>query len=166
MMRRLLSVVPVMVATLMVGAATSPAPAQAAHSRIAPHQHFIATVNGGTGHPNPVVIRMACFGPIQPGQTGHPMSGQSVAVSRAHGSKGTGFTGDRGTSIGAFFGAPPPSGTASVSSYVSFTRYGQKQIPTSLQLPCSGSGTVSFVPLPLDPTIRDVAVPVSFVGQP
>jgi len=133
---------------------------------IAPKQYFTATVNGRTGHPNPVVIRMACFGPIRPGQTGHPMSGQTVAVARVYPSSSAGYTGNRGTSIGAFFGAPPPGTPSSSTGYVRFTFYGSKPIPTSLELPCAGSGRVSFVPLPVDPTSRDVTVPVSFVGQP
>jgi hypothetical protein len=137
-------------------------------SPIKPHQHFTATVNGSSGQPNPVTIGMACFGPIQPGQTGHPFAGQTVGVSRAPASNpNAGYTGDRGTSIGAFFGAPPPSTpTPTSSSYVRFTRYGTKPIPTSLELPCAGSGQVTFVPLPLIPGSRDVVVPVRFVGQP
>jgi hypothetical protein len=131
---------------------------------IRPHQHFVGLINGSTGTPQPATIRMACFGPIQPGQTGHPFGGQTVAVQRVAATANSGFTGDRTTSIGAFFGPPPPSGTS--ASYVDFTTYGQKALPTSLTLPCSGSGKVSFVPLPVDPTSRDFVVPVRFVGQP
>jgi hypothetical protein len=138
----------------------------AADSPIKPKQHFTASVNGSRGLSHPVTIRMACFGPIRPGQTGHPMGGQTVAVTRVRaGTNGAGYPGDRGTSIGAFFGAPPPSASSS-SSYVRFTEYGSKPIPTSLELPCSGSGRVSFVPLPVDPTSHDVTVAVTFVGQP
>jgi hypothetical protein len=133
---------------------------------IQPKQYFTATVNGSSGRPHPAVIRMACFGPIRPGQTGHPFSGQTVSVTRvAAATPGAGYTGVRATAIGAFFGAPPPSGAAT-SSYVNFTHYGQKAIPTSLQLPCAGTGQVTFVPLPLDPSEHDFVVPVSFVGQP
>lgn len=134
-------------------------------SRVAPRQHFTAEVNGASGESHPAVIRMACFGPIRPGETGHPMGGQTVAVERVPPSTpGSGYTGDRANSIGAFFGAPPPG--AANSSYVRFAEYGTKAIPTSLELPCSGSGKVSFVPLPSQPPARDVEVPVDFVGQP
>jgi hypothetical protein len=76
-----------------------------------------------------------------------------------------GYTGDRGTSTGAFFGPPRPTAGAG-TSYVSFQVYRTKPIPTDLELPCSGSGQVIFVPLPLLPLARSIAVPVKFVGQP
>ena len=140
--------------------------AVAGSTAIGPNQYFTGTINGSTGTPNPVAIRMACFGPVRPGETGHPMSGQTVAVHRvAKTVAGAGYTGTRGTSVGVFFGAPPPSGSGG-SSFVSFTSYGQKLIPASLYLPCSGSGRVSFVSLPLDPSARDFTVPVRFAGQP
>jgi hypothetical protein len=37
-------------------------------------------------------------------------------------------------------------------------------IPTTLNLPCGGSGVVSFVPIPTSPTARGVAVNVLFVN--
>jgi hypothetical protein len=39
-------------------------------------------------------------------------------------------------------------------------------LPTSLLLPCSGSGTVTFVALPKSPSERSFNVPVTFDGQP
>jgi hypothetical protein len=158
------------IAALVAGAAASFAcgtvAAFANSAALGPKQYFTGTINGSTGRPNPVEIRMACFGPVRPGETGHPMSGQTVAVHRVPKTVGgSGYTGTRGTAIGAFFGAPPPSGSGG-SSYVRFTSYGQKLIPTSLYLPCNGSGTVSFVSLPLDPSARDFTVPVRFIGQP
>src|SRR4029077_18622181 len=50
----------------------------AAGSAIEPKQHFTGTINGSVGRPHPATIRMACFGPISPGETGHPTSGPSV----------------------------------------------------------------------------------------
>lgn len=140
--------------------------ALAASTPVRPHQHFVGLINGSTGRPAPATIRMSCFGPIVPGQTGHPMAGQTVAVKRVPPSAQAGLTGDDARSIGAFFGAPPPGAAASSSSFVDFTTYGQKPIPTSLTLPCGGTGQVTFVPLPLQPTSRSYSVPVSFVGQP
>ena len=145
----------------------------AAGGPVGPHQYFTASVNGSNGAAHPVVIRMACFGAIRPGQTGHPFAGQTVGVSRLPvpspaAATTIGYTGDRATSIGAFFGPPPPAGAPVPPSagYVDFTAYGTQAIPTSLLLPCGGSGQVTFVPLPLDPSERSVAVPVEFVGQP
>lgn len=136
---------------------------------VAPKQFFTAAVNGSTGERHRVVVNVACFGAIHPGQTGHPMAGQSVAVHRVFtGTAGTtalGYTGNRATSIGVFFGAPPP-GAAPAPTYINLLRYGTKGIPTSLLLPCAGTGQATFVPLPLDPSEHSIAVPVSFVGQP
>ena len=136
---------------------------------IDPHDYFTATVNGSTGETGPVTIWMACAGPITPGETGHPLAGQTVAVklvpTPSSGTGVLGYTGTSGTSIGAFFGAPPP-GARSSSSYVAFNVYRTKTIPVTTVLPCSGGGRVTFVPLPLLPPAQTIAVPVRFVGQP
>ena len=100
------------------------------------------------------------------------MSGQTVEVLRpevifvGH----SGYTGKNATSIVAFFGPPPPGPAPATpaATTVMFKKYGvKKPIPTALLLPCSGNGTVSFVPLPKSPpTSRDATVRVSYVGQP
>ena len=78
--------------------------------KIGPNQVFAGSVNGQTGFATPVVVRMACFGPIRPGQTGHPLAGQTLEVFRPEViAARTGFTGPNGTSISVFFNAPPPS---------------------------------------------------------
>lgn len=142
--------------------------------RVGPNQQFVASVNGGNGVPTPATIRMACFGPVTPSSTGHPMAGQYVEVYRPEVIVADlGFTGPTARTIQAFFGAPPPSpvtpGTVSAGADVAFTRYAvRKAIPTSLTLPCSGSGDVYFVPLPGTPLgpARDAVVRVDYVGQP
>ena len=135
---------------------------------VRPHQHFQALINGRDGSPQPVVINMACVGPIRPGQTGHPFGGQIIAVRLASGTGNSfGYTGSSATSIRAFFGAPPPSGSGSSTNTVSFTFYEIKALPTSLVLPCAGKSTVTFVPLPMSPpTSRSASVPVVYEGQP
>jgi hypothetical protein len=40
------------------------------------------------------------------------------------------------------------------------------KIPTTLLLPCYGTGTVTFAPYPTSPTARSATVTVTFVGQP
>jgi hypothetical protein len=155
----------------LIAAAATIASASAAVSGptpIGPHQFFRATVNGATGDQGRVNIGLGCVGPIHPGETGHPLPDQMVGVQFMQpppSSIPLGYTGDRGTSIGAFFGAPPPRSPSS-ASYVNFTSYGLKGIPTTLVLPCSGTGQVTFVALPLDPSERSTAVPVRFVPQP
>ncbi len=75
----------------------------------------------------------------------------------------SGYTGNGATSIGAFFGAPPP---ANGPGQVSFTKYGvSKQVPTALNLPCSGTGQVTFVPFPQSPpTSYAATVAVEYVN--
>ena len=159
---------------LSVFGALPQAPAGAAVSppdRIGPDQVFTASVNGSFGIKGPATIRVACLGPVRAGATGHPNAGQTVEAFRPE-VVGThhGFTGPRATSIVAFFGAPPPGSKNrdGAATTVTFHRYGTPgAIPTSLVLPCSGTGQVSFVPLPMSPpTSTDLVVPVVYVGQP
>jgi hypothetical protein len=142
------------------------------HAKVGPNQLFAATVNGQSGVTSPAVIRMACFGPVVAGQTGHPMAEQTVEVFRPEAIvAATGLTGPTTTYIQAFFGVLPPSpaGPGAGSGADVFTRYGVPEpIPTSLLLPCGGTGNVYFVPLPmvlLGPG-RIATVHVAFVGQP
>jgi hypothetical protein len=103
---------------------------------------------------------------------GHPMAGQTVEVLRPEAIlTKDGFTGPNANSIMAFFTAPPPSPAklAPAGSSVTFHRYAVPHaIPTSLLLPCAGTGNVYFVPLPMSPLgpARSAVVPVRYVGQP
>ena len=121
---------------------------------IMPHQQFGGLVNGNRAN---ATVRMACFGPIRPGQTGHPMANQSLEV--IQGPYG-GYTGSLGKSVVARFREDPSVG-------VQFTHYGVVQpIPTSLDLPCGGQGLVVFSPEPSSPTAKAATVTVNYVGQP
>ena len=40
------------------------------------------------------------------------------------------------------------------------------KIPTTLTLPCYGTGTVTFTPLPTSATARAFTMSVTFVSQP
>ena len=151
------------------------APAEAAippQGKVGPNQSFTGLINGHTGIGTPVTIRMACFGAIRPGQTGHPMAGQTVEVLLPEViTTNDGFTGPSANRISTFFNAPPPSPAATppTTGTVTFRRYAApKAIPTSLLLPCAGQGNVYFVPFPSSPLgpAKDAVVPVSYVGQP
>lgn len=134
--------------------------------KVGPHEIFGALVNGSGGVASPAPIRMACFGPLRPGETGHPMAGQTLEVFRPEAIVGSfGNTGPRAHQIVVIFGPPPPSASTGA---VTFRYYGvPKAIPTSLVLPCTGGGYVSFVPLPmLPPSSRPAVVRVSFLSQP
>lgn len=139
-------------------------PVSAAAVQIGPNQSFQGLVNGRSG---PVGVRMACFGAVRPGQTGHPMAGQTVTVSPAVAVSGSfggsiGFTGSKANSIVVVFGPLASSATNTLT----FTSYGTMPVPTSFVLPCFGSGSVTFVPKPTSPTARSASVSVSYVGQP
>ncbi len=150
---------------LVVGAATAASPT----SRIGPNEHFAGLVNGSTGQSQPAVIRMACFGPIVPEQKGHPFAGQTLEVrhrgpSPSATSTDVGITGSHGRQVGVFFGPPPPGST---TNPVTFRAYGVvKAIPTSVLLPCAGTGTVPFIPIPVVRGSHEAVVPVVYVGQP
>ncbi len=152
-------------ASLAVTAAALIAPGAgvaAAHPKVGPHQFFNGTINGSLGTPTPAIIKVVCPGPA--GTTGHPLGGQKVEVNLDVAIlANSGYTGNSATSIGVFFGAPPP---VAGPGQLSFTKYGApKNIPTSISVPCSGTGLVYFVPFPQSPpTSRDATVPVEFAN--
>jgi hypothetical protein len=127
-------------------------------STIAPHQHFVGLVNKRSTN---ATIEMVCPGPLSTTSMGHPLSGQTVAVEPPSTVASTsGYTGTRGRSIVASFVAVVPVTTA--TSTVTFSRYGSLLIPTTLLLPCSGSGTVVFAPEPTSKTAQNATVSVTY----
>ena len=133
------------------------------HAKVGPRQIFDGSVNGSLGTPTPAIIEVVCPGPSTVGRTAHPLPGQTVEVRLAPSAAArSGRTGDHATSIGAFFGPPPPGATG--PGEVSFARYGvPKAIPTSLTFPCRGTGVVTFIPFPNNPaTFRSASVPVEY----
>jgi len=108
---------------------------------IGPNQHFSGLVNGTR---TSAVVYTVCAGPAQAGRTGPVAGGQTLAVSRA----GTGL-GDTGpfTQIYAWF--VPQSGTTTAPKQLKFISYRvPKAIPTSVQVPCVGTGMVEFSSCP------------------
>jgi hypothetical protein len=163
MARRLVAATAAVVATLMMVA--SAGAAVSAPLPIGPHQAFVGLVNGASGAGSHAQIRVACPGPIRPGETTHPLGHQPLEVVRpAAIDVNPGNTGAHGTHIIAFLGIPPTATGA--GGLATFRRYGvPKPIPTTITVPCSGSGFVTFVPFPRDPgTARAYVVPVDFVN--
>jgi hypothetical protein len=141
--------------TLLVGVACGGV--ASARTAIAPGQHFVGLVNK---HTTNVVIVMACPTP-DPNGTGHPLGGQTIAVEPPSSTATTtGYTGTHGRSITASFVLPVPTSTASAG--LRFTHYGSQTLPTSLVLPCSGSGLVVFTPEPTSKTAHSTSVTVTF----
>ncbi len=154
----------VALATVAIAAGVGLGPAGASGPRIGPHQEFVGLVNGSTGQQQPATIAVACPGPGQ-GQTTHPLPHQSLEVSLPAAAGGTvGNTGPRAHHIEAYLGIPP-SGTPS-GGLATFRHYGhQRPIPTSITVPCSGKGYITFIPFPRVPgrTVPFV-VPVEYAN--
>jgi len=149
-------------------------PVGATH-KIGPNQYFAGVVNGTDGNTIVLIpIHMACFGPLTPGETGHPLDGQTLAVHALFPPTTATTLGKTGQdwTIDVFFGGPPPAAiraltSRSAATTVSFSRYDKmKALPTSLTLPCGGTGTVWFVPIPVVPPSQAEAVHVLFEPQP
>src|SRR5438270_12648180 len=129
-------------------------PSGAAHATqpIAPHQHFIGL---GNGHHEGAQVYVACPGPAR-GQTTHPLQHQSVAVAPV--AAGGGFTGEAATRVVARFLDDKSVG-------VVFTTYGTTQpVPTSITVPCEGTGVVRFAPRPRSSTSTPDFVGVTYVN--
>ncbi len=137
--------------------ATASAAGADAVAPIGPNQIFHGLVNGMADN---AVIKVVCPGPSLPGQTGHPVAGQTIAVAQGpNTSPNSGYTGSAATSIIAGFG------TASTSNALVFNAYDAPlAIPTSILLPCSGTGTVQFTPNPNSDTAHAESLPVTFVN--
>jgi hypothetical protein len=129
-------------------------PAQAATTPIGPNQHFVGLVNDKHAG---AVIYVICPGPAGGDRTGPPAGTQTVEVLRV--ASGGGYTGPS-HHIWAEF-------DKDAIHVVGFTTYKTaKAIPTGLQLPCSGTGTVTFTTCfgtrPCAATANDDVVPVTF----
>lgn len=85
-----------------------PASAAVEATPVGPNQFFTGLVNNVAGS---ATIRVTCSGTVHPGQTGHPVAGQTVQVQPAAGptSADVGFTGSAGTSISETLGASEPT---------------------------------------------------------
>ncbi|MFE0465064.1 hypothetical protein ACFW1A_37995 [Kitasatospora sp. NPDC058965] len=129
---------------------------------VRPDLAFQGLVNGKS---TAAAIQMACFGPVTPGQTGHPLAGQYVeADTVVPTTTAAGYTGSAGTSIVVSIAG---SATGSVQLVGVLDNFFVKlAIPTSLTLPCGGTTEVRFSPAPSSPTARDSVVAAALVGQP
>ena len=144
--------VSLLAALMVVGTAV---PASATTSPIGPNQHYVGIVNGK--HVG-AIIDVVCPGPAGGNRTGPPTSNQIVKVVRV--SSGGGDTGSIAHEVWAEF-------NKDALHVVGFTTYNSpKAIPTSVRLPCSGTGTVTFTTcfgtLPCAANAKDNVVAVTF----
>lgn len=160
---------PWLLSTIVLAATAVPASTAAAATPapIRPHQFFVGLVNGQTVR---ATIRMACFGPVRPGQTGHPMAGQTVEALPLAGpvTAQPGYTGSLATRLQVTAAKTlDASGVPVLNEPVTLTAYGTPvAIPDTWVLPCYGSAPISFVPDPTSATAHTATVQASFAGQP
>jgi hypothetical protein len=135
---RALVAVLVAAVVLVLPATTATAIAQKA---IGPNQHFVGLVNGSKANAE---VRVACGGPVYSGRTGPVVGGQNMSVARvANGG------GDTGPFHAVYAWFVPASASSTPPTQLKFTAYGVPQsIPTSIQVPCDGSGQVEFSSCP------------------
>jgi hypothetical protein len=142
-----------LVVALGAGSAFVGAAPALARIPVGPDQRFSGVVNDQLGS---APVYVACPGPIWPGRTTHPLGNQTLEVLLD--SDGDGFTGPAANRIVARFSDDPSVG-------VRFARYAvEKPIPTSLEVPCEGTGTVVFRPRPASATSRADVVKVTWVN--
>ena len=151
------------VASVSVGvAATSFAASTPPLHKVGPDQFFSGAVNGVSQE---AVIKVICPGPATAAQTGHPLAGQSVDANLLLPPlvSTLGFTGTA-KSIGVELTYPlPPTGLAFAAKLGTLNFYGQSlAIPTKLNVPCSGTGSIAFDPTKGGPDARPSIVAVTF----
>jgi hypothetical protein len=131
---------------------------------IGPNQAFLGSVNDASSNAE---IQMACFGPVRPGEVGHPFSGQSLEVELASSASAGpfGFTGDA-HEIDATFALPSAAGSTSELLAKFSSYYVVAAISTGAVFPCYGHGDIAFTPVAGGPLARPWNVEVTFVGQP
>lgn len=137
---------------------------------IGPNEFFSGLVNGSDGISSVAAIQTNCIGPVQPGQTGHPLAGQTVEVTLAKppvtAGGDVGYTGSA-HSITASLAWPWPAATTTMELVATFGSYYVKEpIPVTLTVPCGGQGAMLFAPTPASATGSTATVRVTFESQP
>lgn len=148
MISRTASRIAIAAASTLVAGGVMAIPAAAQAAAIAPGQYFYGQVfSPASSSARQGVIDVACAGPAT---TGHPLPGQVVDVEQVFPPVTTtlGFTGKFGTEIDATLIWTRGTITV-VTPIATFTGYGvMMPIPTSITVPCSGGGVMSFAPSP------------------
>lgn len=126
---------------------------------IAPHQVFLGEVNGTSYD---AVIQVGCGGLMSAG-TGHPVSGQTVAVVpelAVPAGAQPGYTGESADHILVYYG---PSTAA--NPFIDLYSYGvPAEIPTDVNMPCTGTGRITFIPSPGSSTAVTGSITVTYVS--
>jgi hypothetical protein len=127
---------------------------------IGPNEGFVGLVNSASANG---VIQMGCFGPITPGEMGHPLAGQSTQVQLASLAMFAGFTGDAHQIRATLAYDSPAALPVVLATFDNY--YVRAPISTSLELPCAGKATVAFTPVNGGPSSRPWDETVTFASQ-
>lgn len=148
MLRRTASRVAIASAVMLVAGGALAAPAMADGGQVGPKQYFDGEVFGLTTSSAQDVILVSCAGAAS---TGHPVADQYVAAHQFYPPVTTtyGYTGNSGTEIDVNLIYSIGTITVVTPTFATLTYYDTKaEIPTSLTVPCSGTGVVAFTPSP------------------
>jgi hypothetical protein len=147
MFSRTASRVAIASASVMIAGGALAVPATAQAVAVGPHQYFQGKVFGPITSSAVNVIEVACAGPEA---TGHPVPGQSVEAQLVLPPVNTtlGYTGNTAKEIDAnlIYARGPVVVVTFVAAITSY--FVQVPIPTSITVPCSGPGVMSFSPSP------------------
>lgn len=128
------------IVSLIFGSASGSVATAGASGLIRPNQHFAGVVNGKRAH---AVVYTACPGPASGGRTGPIVGGQTLSVARV--ASGHGYTG-LFNQVYAWF---VQDSSVNGPQQLKFTTYGTKQaIPSTVRVPCDGTGQVEFSSCP------------------
>ncbi|HEX3782884.1 MAG TPA: hypothetical protein VHX38_24730 [Pseudonocardiaceae bacterium] len=125
---------------------------------IGPNQYFSGLVNGARAD---ATIRTDCLTPVG---VGHPSAGQYVEgqLNSPVSSNDLGYTGSAGRSLVVTLQLPTSSGVIGIGTLSGYNY--ELAIPTSISVPCSGSGVVVFAPAPTSPTAKPATVSVTLAS--
>jgi len=150
------------VLTVLAGSGAPAAASQVASpTPIGHRQYFEGMVNKHVPHAS---INVVCGGPAT---TGHPGKGQTVEVAMVVPpiTPYQGYTGRTASHIGAWL-SWSGSSSAAVVHIATFAKYDvAMEIPTSIKVPCSGKGRMTFAPIPASKSARKAFVRVTFKSK-
>jgi|SRR5215469_14812981 len=156
--RALVTVAAVVSAATPVAVAAAAGPLSSSAARVGPKQDFRGFVNAKN---RKAIIRVACPGPAN---TGHPLAHQTVRAAPVidPSLSNDGFTGTKATSVGAWLTWPTTVKPPPPAYIATFTSYRAVPIPTSITVPCAGSGQMLFLPAPGSATVKAATVSLTF----
>jgi hypothetical protein len=139
-------------AALVPAAAASASASTVGPTRVGPHQVFAGEINGQTINAQ---LKVVCG---VASTHGRALGGQTIAVtSPPVTASNYGETGSRAKEIATSL-SPTSAGVTIV-----FTTYNDPQpFPTNINVPCSGTSVISFIPVPGSKTARPAKVTVSY----